>query len=59
MRVQHQLGTNALSPLTNLTGHLKEDTVQQEAIDLALVHVNGLLQKQKLNVLKSNIDLIL
>lgn len=37
---------------------LKEDTVQEEAIDLALVHVNGLLQKL-LRVLRFSIDLIL
>lgn len=54
LTIQHQLRTSASSPETNLTVHLKKDTVQEDAIDMVLVHVDGLPQTSC--VLKINIQ---
>lgn len=54
LTIQHQLRTSASSPETNLTVHLKKVTVQEDAIDMVLGHVDGL--PQTLCVLKNNIQ---
>lgn len=50
----NMLRTSASSPETNLTVHLKKVTVQEDAIDMVLGHVDGL--PQTLCVLKNNIQ---